>query len=192
MNSTAVIVNRSVKLSFEATLGAIAGRAQSTFMITSLAALLLVVETPPPPEPAPEIVQVAAVLDRLNVASTAADGPTYFSLFTPDARFIGTDATEHWTLPQFRAFAEPYFARGRGWSYPATERTITIAPIACRCIAWFEEKLTNTSYGETRGSGVLRLTDDGWKIEQYVLSFAVPNDRSDAVVAAIRGADAPR
>ena len=130
---------------------------------------------------------VAAVLDRLNAASTAADGEAYFALFAPDARFIGTDATEHWTLPEFRAFAEPYFSRGRGWSYPATERTITIAPIDCRCIAWFEEKLINASYGVTRGSGVLRLTDDGWKIEQYVLSFAVPNDRADAVVEVIKG-----
>jgi hypothetical protein len=130
---------------------------------------------------------VAAVLDRLNAASTAADGEAYFALFTPDARFVGTDAMEHWTLPEFRAFAEPYFSRGRGWSYPATERTITIAPIECRCIAWFEEKLINDSYGVTCGSGVLRLTDDGWKIEQYVLSFAVPNDRADAVVEVIKG-----
>ena len=130
---------------------------------------------------------VAAVLDRLNAASTAADGEAYFALFTPDARFVGTDATEHWTLPEFRAFAEPYFSRGRGWSYPATDRTITIAPIDCRCIAWFEEKLINDSYGVTRGSGVLRLTGDGWKIEQYVLSFAVPNDRADAVVEVIKG-----
>ena len=40
--------------------------------------------------------------------------------------------------------------------------------------------------GETRGSGVMRLTDDGWKIEQYVLSFAVPNAAADAVVEAIK------
>jgi len=142
-------------------------------------------------QPAPEEAAVAAVLDRLNAASTAADGAAYFGLFTPEARFVGTDATEHWTLPEFRAFAEPYFSRGRGWSYPATDRTITIAPIECRCIAWFEEKLTNTGYGETRGSGVLRLTADGWKIEQYVLSFAVPNDKAKAVVETIRGPAQP-
>lgn len=138
--------------------------------------------------PSPEA-DVEAVLDRLNAASSAADGDAYFALFTPDARFVGTDATEHWTLEEFRAYASPHFARGNGWSYPATDRTITIAPIDCRCIAWFEEKLTNASYGETRSSGVLRLTDDGWKIEQYVLSFAVPNDRADAVVAAIKAAE---
>jgi hypothetical protein len=34
---------------------------------------------------------------------------------------------------------------------------------------------------------VLRLTADGWKIEQYVLSFTVPNDRADAVVEVIKG-----
>ena len=130
--------------------------------------------------------EVAAVLDRLNAASSAADGKGYFAQFTPEARFVGTDATEHWTVSGLRAFAEPYFAQGEGWSYPATERTITIAPIECRCVAWFEEKLTNESYGETRGSGAMRLTDDGWKIEQYVLSFAVPNDAADAVVDAIR------
>lgn len=148
-------------------------------MFAALAAALAIQSSPE--------ADVAAVLDRLNAASTAADGEAYFALFTPDARFVGTDATEHWTLPEFREYAAPVFARGRGWSYPATDRTITIAPIDCRCIAWFEEKLINASYGETRGSGVLRLTDDGWKIEQYVLSFAVPNDRADAVVEVIKG-----
>jgi uncharacterized protein (TIGR02246 family) len=148
-----------------------------------LAALsALAVQTAPPPEEA----AIAAVLDRLNAASTAADGPAYFALFTPDARFIGTDATERWSLPEFRAFAEPVFARGRGWTYTPSSRVITVAPIECRCIAWFDEELDNAGYGQTRGSGVLRLTDDGWKIEQYVLSFAVPNDRAAAVVEVIR------
>ena len=49
----------------------------------------------------------------------------------------------------------------------------------------FDEKLTNAAYGEVRGSGVLRLTDEGWKIEQYVLSFSVPNDRAEQVVRLI-------
>ena len=157
-------------------------------MLAPLLALALSLQTPAPAVPDPAVGEVAAVLDRLNAASTGADGPAYFALFTPDARFVGTDASEHWTLAEFRAYAGPHFARGNGWSYPATERTITIAPIDCRCVAWFEEKLINDSYGVTRGSGVLRLTDGGWKIEQYVLSFAVPNDRARAVVEAI-GAD---
>ena len=30
-----------------------------------------------------------------------------------------------------------------------------------------------------------RLTDHGWKIEQYVLSFTVPNDKAKSVVGLI-------
>ena len=129
---------------------------------------------------------VEAVIDRMHQAASRAHGQDYFNQFTPDARFVGTDPTERWSLTAFRAYAEPYFARGRGWTYVPRERTVTIAPVECRCVAWFDEILDNASYGQVRGSGVLRLTDDGWKIEQYVLSFAVPNDRADAVVAAIK------
>ena len=143
----------------------------------------------PTAAPDPAEVEVAAVLDRLHVAAAAADGAAYFALFTPDARFIGTDATERWSLEEFRAYAEPYFVRGQGWTYTPVERTVTLAPVQCLCIAWFDEVLENDSYGVTRGSGVLRKTRDGWKIEQYVLSFAVPNARADAVVQAIRAAE---
>ena len=132
---------------------------------------------------------VEAVIDLMHQAASRADGQDYFNQFTPEARFIGTDATERWSLTAFRAYAEPYFARGRGWTYVPRERTVTIAPVECRCVAWFDEILDNASYGQVRGSGVLRLTDDGWKIEQYVLSFAVPNDRADAVVTAIKSED---
>lgn len=157
-------------------------------MIAPIAALVLFSAQAAPP---PAEVQISAVLDQLNVASTAADAPAYFALFTPDARFIGTDTTERWSLAEFRVYAEASFARGRGWTYAARERTITVAPIDCRCIAWFDEVLDNAGYGEVRGSGVLRLTDDGWKIEQYVLSFAVPNDKADQVVEAIKAPAPP-
>lgn len=152
-------------------------------MIAPLAALVLFsAQAAPPPAEA----QIGAVLNHMHAAAGAADGAAYFSTFTPDARFIGTDTTERWSLAQFRAYAEPYFAQGRGWTYTPRDRTITVAPIDCRCLAWFDEVLDNASYGEVRGSGVLRLTDDGWKIEQYVLSFAVPNDRAAQVVEAIK------
>ncbi|MES2835613.1 MAG: nuclear transport factor 2 family protein [Pseudomonadota bacterium] len=130
--------------------------------------------------------EAAAVLDRMHAAAASADGAVYFSQFTPDARFIGTDAGERWSLTEFRAYAEPYFAQGRGWTYAPRDRVLTLAPLDCRCVVWFDELLDNASYGETRGSGVLRLTDDGWKIEQYVLSIPVPNDKARAVVALIQ------
>ena len=149
----------------------------------ALVAALALAAAPTPEE------DVAAAIDALHAAASRADGAAYFALFTPDARFIGTDASERWSLAEFRAYAEPYFARGRGWTYTPVERTVTLAPVQCLCVAWFDEVLDSESYGVTRGSGVLRKTRDGWKIEQYVLSFAVPNDRAAAVVAAIRAAD---
>ena len=156
-------------------------------LMFAMLAVALVVQAS---DPATEA-EIGAVLDQLNVASTAADASTYFALFTPDARFIGTDASERWSMAQFRAFAEPWFARGKGWTYDPSARVITLAPIECRCVAWFDEELSNAGYGVTRGSGVLRKTEAGWKIEQYVLSFAIPNDKADAVVAAVRGAARP-
>ena len=149
-------------------------------MIT--AALLMLQLSAAPVETAP----IERVLDAMHGAASRADGEAYFGTFAPDARFIGTDAGERWSLEAFRACATPYFSQGRGWTYRPVTRTVTIAPIDCRCVAWFDEVLDNDAYGSTRGSGVLRLTDDGWKIEQYVLSFAVPNDKARAVVGVIK------
>lgn len=152
-------------------------------MIAAFLALTLISATPQADDP---VAAAEAVIDRMHEAASRADGGTYFALFTPDARFIGTDAAERWTLDQFKAYARPFFARGQGWTYRPHDRVATLTPDACRCIVWFDELLDNESYGLTRGSGVLRLTGDGWRIEQYVLSFTVPNDRAEAVVDAIR------
>jgi len=135
--------------------------------------------------PSGEVEAVGRVLDQMHGAASRADGAAYFDLFTPDGRFIGTDATERWDIPAFRAYAMPYFSQGKGWTYRPVSRIVTVAPIDCRCVAWFDEVLDNDAYGTTRGSGVLRLTEGGWKIEQYVLSFAVPNDKAREVVGVI-------
>ncbi|WP_312685609.1 nuclear transport factor 2 family protein, partial [Brevundimonas nasdae] len=86
---------------------------------------------------------------------------------------------------QFCAYATPYFSQGKGWTYRPHDRVTTLAPGDCRCIVWFDELLDNDAYGLVRGSGVVRLTEAGWKIEQYVLSLPVPNDKAKAVVALI-------
>ena len=41
--------------------------------------------------------------------------------------------------------------------------------------AWFDE-LLETDLGICRGSGVLTLTKEGWKIQHYVLSITIPNE----------------
>ncbi|HRD47061.1 MAG TPA: nuclear transport factor 2 family protein [Caulobacter sp.] len=133
---------------------------------------------------------IGVVLDQLHAAAAKADGPTYFALYTPDAVFIGTDAAERWTLPQFRAYAEPHFSKGKGWTYVPRDRHVTLAPLDCRCLAWFDELLDSQSYGVARGTGVLLKTDTGWKVSQYVLTFPIPNDVADEVTERIKAFEA--
>lgn len=127
---------------------------------------------------------VAALLDRFHTAAAKADGPAYFGLFAPEAVFIGTDATERWTLAEFKAFAEPYFSKGKGWTYTPRDRHVNLVPGAD--VAWFDEMLDNASYGACRGTGVLRKIDGAWKIAQYHLTIPVPNSLAKQVVALIR------
>lgn len=130
------------------------------------------------------IVTPAATLDALHAAASRADGPVYFALFTPDAVFIGTDASERWDLPAFRAYCEPYFAKGQGWTYVPTERHVVLGPAGD--VAWFDERLQNEKYGEVRGSGALVLHDGRWLIAQYVLSMPVPNSLAADLVQRVR------
>jgi len=131
---------------------------------------------------------IAAVLDRLHAAAAAADGRAYFDLYTPDAVFIGTDATERWTLPEFRAYAEPIFSQGRGWTYRPRSRQIILGPDGRT--AWFDELLDSESYGTSRGTGVLLQTPEGWRVAHYALSFPIPNDLARDITARIRAHEA--
>lgn len=128
-----------------------------------------------PQAPAPRA-QVAEALDRLHLAAHQANASAYFGCYTEDATFLGTDANERWSLDQFRSYAEPIFESGRGWTYLCTERHIQLSRDAN--VAWFDERLQNEKYGEVRGSGVLELVGEQWKIAQYNLAFPVPNDHA--------------
>lgn len=126
---------------------------------------------------------IEAVLDDWHDAAAAADFERYFGHFAPQAVFIGTDATERWTLEQFREFARPHFDRGKAWSFTPVERHVTVLGE----VAWFDEKLDTPNLGPCRGSGVLVRTERGWKIAHYVLSVALPNAIVDDVVAIVAG-----
>jgi ketosteroid isomerase-like protein len=128
--------------------------------------------------------QVGSVLDDFHTAAAAADLERYFGHFAPDGVFLGTDANERWTVAQFRAYCEPYFSQGKGWKYEPRSTNVDLG--ANREYAWFDQLLWNAKYGECRGSGVLRRTATGWKIQQYNLVFTVPNDKAARVVEVIR------
>ncbi len=130
---------------------------------------------------------IAGTLDALHASASKADFNGYFALFAPDGVFLGTDATERWTVDEFKAYAKPFFDKGQGWTYTTVEgkRFITIADDGGT--AWFDELLDNAKYGRCRGTGVLRKIGDDWRIAQYNLTFTIPNDVADDVGALIKG-----
>lgn len=133
-------------------------------------------KTPPAPTPVtPEDrAHIDTLLDTLHSAAASADADRYWACYTDNAVFIGTDATERWTLAQFHAYAAPHFESGKGWSYTPSNRHVDFSPDART--AWFDETVTHAQYGACRGTGVLLLTPSGWKVAQYHLTLPIPND----------------
>ncbi len=127
---------------------------------------------------------VDAVLDDFHAAASEADEERYFGHFAASGVFFGTDATERWTRDQFRAYAHPHFAQGKGWTYHPRERHVALSKDGAT--AWFDELLDNAKYGECRGTGVLQRYDGEWKIEQYHLTVPMPNELAKDFVARIR------
>lgn len=128
--------------------------------------------------------QISSILDNFHQAASDANQQQYFDLLTQNSVFIGTDGTERWDKKTFKAFAKPYFDKGQGWTYIPRDRHVTIA--ASGQVAWFDEMLDSQSYGECRGTGVLELTDKGWKISQYHLTIPIPNGLAKSVVKQIK------
>ena len=127
---------------------------------------------------------IDATLDAWHRAAAEANEARYFVAMAPEFVFLGTDATERWDLASFRAFAHPYFAKGKAWTFTPRDRHVTLSPAGD--IAWFDEKLDSASYGECRGSGVLRRISGTWKIAHYNLTIPIPNDLAKTVVEMIR------
>jgi len=130
---------------------------------------------------------IQKALDTFHQAAANADQKLYFSLLDEQAVFLGTDGSERWSRKEFYDFVTPYFSKGRGWTYKPRERNITLISTSenGEQIVFFDELLDNDSYGECRGSGVIRLTSNGWKILQYNLSIPIPNGISSKVVGDI-------
>ncbi len=124
------------------------------------------------------------LLDGFHSNASKAQFNAYFAAFAPDGVFIGTDATERWTVEQFKAYTKPHFDKGRGWTYIVAERHLNVSADGKH--ASFDELLDNTSLGRCRGTGVLRMVDGQWRIEQYHLTIPVPNELADEIVKRIR------
>jgi len=122
---------------------------------------------------------INTVLNSWHKSAAEANFEAYFNAMSNESIFIGTDASENWTLTEFKNFSKPYFDKGKAWSFKPLNRNIFINNTAK--IAWFDE-LLDTWMGVCRGSGVLIKNENTWKIEHYVLSLTIPNENVNDVV----------
>jgi hypothetical protein len=106
---------------------------------------------------------------------------------TPDAIFLGTDATERWTIAELRAYAERPFSEGRGWRMRPVRRGVIVRGD----VAWLDEDLDAVNLGPARGRAVLVREDGRWRIAHYDLAITVPNERFDDVRALLLGVATP-
>lgn len=122
--------------------------------------------------------EINSLLDSWHKNAAEANFDAYFNAMSNTSIFIGTDASENWNLEAFKNYSKPYFDKGKAWSFTSIERNIFVDTGGE--IAWFDE-LLDTWSGVCRGSGVLKKTNNSWKIEHYVLSIAIPNDNVGTV-----------
>ena len=122
---------------------------------------------------------IGKLLDDFNVAAANAEYEKYFNFYADGAIFIGTDATENWDKKAFMVWAKPFFDKKRTWNFKSIERHIFLDKSGK--FAWFDE-LLDTQMKICRGSGVLTKQGKDWKVQQYVLSMTIPNDKVDEVV----------
>jgi SnoaL-like domain len=117
--------------------------------------------------------EINKFIDNWHQAAGRADATVFFGGMDEQAVYIGTDATERWTKTEFVLFAKPYFDKGKAWDFKPYDRELHVTSDAK--MVWFSE-LLSTWMGVCRGSGILAMTPQGWKIQQYHLSVTVPND----------------
>ena len=128
--------------------------------------------------------RVESTLNQFHKAASEAKFEAYFGFFAEDGVCIGTDASERWTVKQFKEYARPHFAKGKAWTYTSRSRNISFNKD--ESVAWFDEILDSASYGTSRGTGVLILENAKWKIAQYHLTFPIPNDLAGKLTAEIK------
>ena len=123
---------------------------------------------------------INTVLNFWHKNATEANFENYFNSMSDKSIFIGTDASENWSLQEFKDFSKPFFDQGKAWDFTALERNIYVYRNGE--LAWFDE-LLDTWMGVCRGSGVVIKNEGNWEIEHYVLSLTIPNDNIQDVKA---------
>lgn len=130
---------------------------------------------------------VNRVMDDWHNAAASGDFERYFNHFAGDsAIFMGTDASERWTVAEFKPWAKPHFEEAPAWDFTPVQRHVYISDEGT--MAWFDEVLGTPNLGPARGTGVLVKQDTTWKIAHYNLSIPIPNAIADTVVKQVKQA----
>ena len=114
---------------------------------------------------------IDTLLNGLHQDAHEGNFDSYFDRYSSDAVFLGTDKTERWTIHEFKSYAKPAFSDGHGWTYKVIERNWE----GNGDTRWFDEILFNEKLGHCRGTGVIQLINNEWKIAHYALTMLVPN-----------------
>lgn len=122
--------------------------------------------------------RVNDLIDGFHQAASDSAFENYFSRFAEDAYFLGTDASERWSVTEFKEYARPAFSEGRGWTYKVVRRNLETVDEET---FWFDEVLINKALGKCRGTGVVVKENGEWKIAHYSLSMLIPNEIADEI-----------
>ena len=113
-------------------------------------------------------------LDNWHHAATVADEDGFYGAMTEDCIYLGTDPTEKWKRDELRNWAVKAFEGDTAWAFTPFDRQIYLSDGAE--LVWFDEKL-KTWMGECRGSGIVVLTEAGWKLKHYNLAVTITNEK---------------
>ena len=114
------------------------------------------------------------LIDNWHLAASEANFNNYFGKMSENSVFIGTAPNERWTKSQFITFAKPFFDKGKAWDFKAKNRKWSYSED--RKTAWFDEELS-TWMQDCRGSGVVQLINEEWKIVFYDLHVLIENEK---------------
>jgi hypothetical protein len=122
-------------------------------------------------------------MDNWHKAAATADEEVFFGSMTAEGVYLGTDKTEKWTRDEMAEWASEYFQKESAWSFTAMERDVYFSEDGTT--AWLNEKL-DTWMGVCKGTAVLVLNEEGWKIALYDLSVTIDNDKIDQFLELVK------
>jgi hypothetical protein len=115
-----------------------------------------------------------SLIDNWHRAAATANYDAYFNATSDQFVFLGTAPGERWDKQAFTSFSKPYFDRGKAWDFKPSNRVWTFHDSGK--IAWFDEDLDTWMQG-CRGSGIIVMIEDEWKIAYYNLTVLIENEK---------------